>query len=54
MPNSRSRVDAARVLSDFNALRGIGAYKTGVHEPTFSEPPWRGRKTHHRVAILKQ
>ena len=36
MPDS-SRVDGARVLADLNALRGIGAYKTGVHKPTFSE-----------------
>ncbi len=28
----------ARVLADLNALRAIGAYKTGVHKPTFSEP----------------
>jgi N-carbamoyl-L-amino-acid hydrolase len=33
--------DGARVLSDLNALRGIGAYKTGVHKPTFSEPHMR-------------
>jgi N-carbamoyl-L-amino-acid hydrolase len=38
MSHSRSRVDGARVLADLNALRGIGAYKTGVHKPTFSEP----------------
>src|SRR3954447_23213935 len=38
MPQNRSRVDGARVLADLNALRGIGAYKTGVHKPTFSEP----------------
>ena len=37
MPNHRSAVDGARVLADLNALRGIGAYKTGVHKPTFSE-----------------
>jgi N-carbamoyl-L-amino-acid hydrolase len=41
MPDSRSRVDGARVLADLNALRGIGAYKTGVHKPTFSEPHMR-------------
>src|SRR6476620_1603862 len=40
MPDS-SRVDGARVLADLNALRGIGAYKTGVHKPTFSEPHMR-------------
>jgi N-carbamoyl-L-amino-acid hydrolase len=38
MTDSRARADGARVLADLNALRGIGAYKTGVHKPTFSEP----------------
>jgi N-carbamoyl-L-amino-acid hydrolase len=38
MSDSRIRADGARVLADLNALRGIGAYKTGVHKPTFSEP----------------
>jgi N-carbamoyl-L-amino-acid hydrolase len=38
MPDHHSRVDGARVLADLNALRAIGAYKTGVHKPTFSEP----------------
>src|SRR4051794_34864585 len=38
MPQHLSRVDGARVLADLNALRSIGAYKTGVHKPTFSEP----------------
>ena len=33
-----SKADGTRVLADLNALRGIGAYKTGVHRPTFSEP----------------
>jgi len=41
MPDNRSPVDGARVLADLNALRGIGAYKTGVHKPTFSEPHMR-------------
>src|ERR1700736_4157780 len=41
MPDSRSRVDGARVLADLNALRGIGACKTGVHKPTFSGPHMR-------------
>src|SRR3954469_24134898 len=41
MPDNRSHVDGARVLADLNALRGIGAYKTGVHKPTFSEPHLR-------------
>jgi N-carbamoyl-L-amino-acid hydrolase len=33
--------DGARVLADLNALRKIGAYKSGVHRPTFSEPHMR-------------
>ncbi|MEA2880972.1 MAG: beta-ureidopropionase / N-carbamoyl-L-amino-acid hydrolase [Bradyrhizobium sp.] len=44
MPHSLSRVDGARVLADLHALRGIGAYKTGVHKPTFSEPHMRSLK----------
>jgi N-carbamoyl-L-amino-acid hydrolase len=35
------RVDGDRVLADLRALRAIGAYKTGVHKPTFSEPHMR-------------
>ncbi len=41
MPVNRLHVDGARVLADLNTLRGIGAYKTGVHKPTFSEPHMR-------------
>jgi len=41
MPDNRPHFDGARVLADLNALRGIGAYKTGVHKPTFSEPHMR-------------
>jgi beta-ureidopropionase / N-carbamoyl-L-amino-acid hydrolase len=41
MPDDRSHVDGARVLADLNVLRGIGAFKTGVHKPTFSEPHMR-------------
>jgi N-carbamoyl-L-amino-acid hydrolase len=37
MSASHAAVDGARVLADLNALRAIGAYKTGVHKPTFSE-----------------
>ncbi|OQW59405.1 MAG: Zn-dependent hydrolase [Proteobacteria bacterium SG_bin9] len=33
----RFEVDGARVLADLNALRAFGAYKTGVHRPTFSK-----------------
>jgi N-carbamoyl-L-amino-acid hydrolase len=38
MPDTNPRADGQRVLADLNALRAIGAYKTGVHKPTFSEP----------------
>jgi N-carbamoyl-L-amino-acid hydrolase len=41
LPDHRAHVNGARVLADLNALRGIGAYKTGVHKPTFSEPHMR-------------
>src|SRR3984885_12306992 len=41
MPDHRFQTDGARVLSDLNALRAIGAYKTGVHKPTFSEAHMR-------------
>ncbi|WP_262049385.1 Zn-dependent hydrolase [Bradyrhizobium sp. Bra78] len=38
MPDTFPRANGMRVLADLNALRAIGAYKTGVHKPTFSEP----------------
>lgn len=41
MTDNRLMVDGARVLRDLKALRGIGAYKTGVHKPTFSQPHMR-------------
>jgi N-carbamoyl-L-amino-acid hydrolase len=41
MPDNRARANGARVLADLHALRAIGAYKTGVHKPTFSEPHMR-------------
>src|ERR1051325_9292334 len=41
MADNLLRADGARVLSDLYALRAIGAYKTGVHKPTFSEPHLR-------------
>jgi N-carbamoyl-L-amino-acid hydrolase len=37
MPDTGSRFDGARVLADLHALRSIGAYKSGVHKPTFSQ-----------------
>jgi beta-ureidopropionase / N-carbamoyl-L-amino-acid hydrolase len=41
MPDHCLHADGARVLADLRALRSIGAYKTGVHKPTFSEPHMR-------------
>lgn len=41
MPDKSLPFDGARVLADIYALRAIGAYKTGVHKPTFSEPHMR-------------
>src|SRR3982751_3980015 len=41
MPDTISPVDGARVLADLHALRAIGAYKTGVHKPTFSDAHMR-------------
>jgi beta-ureidopropionase / N-carbamoyl-L-amino-acid hydrolase len=38
MSDHHFHVDGARVLADLNTLRAFGAYKTGVHKPTFSEP----------------
>src|SRR3954452_20142100 len=38
MSDKLRRADGARVLADLNALRAFGAYKTGVHKPTFSGP----------------
>jgi beta-ureidopropionase / N-carbamoyl-L-amino-acid hydrolase len=38
MPDSRPIADGERVLADLNALRAIGAYRTGVHKPSLSEP----------------
>jgi N-carbamoyl-L-amino-acid hydrolase len=41
MAENNLHVDGDRVLADLRALRAIGAYKTGVHKPTFSEPHMR-------------
>jgi N-carbamoyl-L-amino-acid hydrolase len=41
MADHPSKVDGARVLADLNALRAFGAYNSGVHRPTFSEPHLR-------------
>lgn len=41
MPDHSPHANGERVLADLNALRAIGAYKSGVHKPTFSEPHMR-------------
>ena len=41
MPDPSPQANGERVLADLNALRAIGAYKSGVHKPTFSEPHLR-------------
>src|SRR3954470_22879269 len=41
MSDNHLHVDGARVLADLHALRSIGAYKTGVHKPTFSDAHMR-------------
>src|SRR5262249_36213697 len=41
MSDKHLRADGARVLADLNTLRSFGAYKTGVHMATFSEPHMR-------------
>ena len=37
-------LDTARFLADLNELRQIGAYKTGVHRPTYSPDDMRSRQ----------
>ena len=41
MVDHPTKANGARVLADLHALRAIGAYKTGVHRPTFSGPHLR-------------
>ncbi len=38
------RIDADRFLKDLNDLRQIGAYKTGVHRPTYSPQDMESRR----------
>lgn len=38
MPDTKPRANGERILADLTALRALGAYKTGVHKPTFSAP----------------
>ena len=37
------KIDAQRLLDDLNSLSAFGAYKTGVHRPTFSPPDLEAR-----------
>ncbi len=37
-------IDTARFLADLHALRQIGAYKTGVHRPTYSPQDMESRR----------
>ena len=37
------RIDPARLLADLRALSAIGAYRTGVHRPTFSPDDLKAR-----------
>jgi N-carbamoyl-L-amino-acid hydrolase len=43
-PHAMPKVDTARFLADLNELRQIGAYKTGVHRPTFSPEDMESRR----------
>ena len=38
------KIDGARLLADLRALAQIGAYKTGVHRPTYSPPDMQARE----------
>jgi N-carbamoyl-L-amino-acid hydrolase len=46
------RIDADRFLRDLNELRRIGAYRTGVHRPTYSPQDMESR--HWLVERLKE
>ena len=37
-------IDTDRFLRDLNELRKIGAYKTGVHRPTYSPQDMESRR----------
>ncbi|MBV9783382.1 MAG: hydantoinase/carbamoylase family amidase [Acidisphaera sp.] len=45
-------IDAERLLGDLRALAAIGAYRTGVHRPTFSPDDMRAR--HWLLARLEE
>jgi len=39
-----SQINPQRLLADLHRLRSIGAYRTGVHRPTFSSEDMEGRR----------
>ena len=39
-----SSIDTHRLLSDLHDLRNIGAYKTGVHRPTYTPQDMESRR----------
>ncbi|MDE2199771.1 MAG: M20/M25/M40 family metallo-hydrolase, partial [Rhodospirillales bacterium] len=44
MSLSNLSIDGARLLADLHHLRGFGAYKTGVHRPTYSPVDMQSRE----------
>jgi N-carbamoyl-L-amino-acid hydrolase len=52
MSPSDPPIDAARLLADLYTLRGFGAYKTGVHRPTYSPVDMESR--HWLAARMEQ
>ena len=44
MPLPDITIDARRLLADLSALRGFGAFKTGVHRPTYSPVDMESRQ----------
>ncbi len=44
MPTNSPAIDTARFLADLGELRQIGAYKTGVHRPTYSPEDMQSRR----------
>jgi len=44
MSHSNVSIDGKRLLADLYRLREFGAYKTGVHRPTYSEVDMQSRK----------
>jgi N-carbamoyl-L-amino-acid hydrolase len=45
MQNTPPDPDTDRFLHDLNELRRIGAFKTGVHRPTYSPEDMQSRRS---------